>query len=179
MADRSRSAAASSLPTAAGVPPPGLEGADDVRASQEIASRPLTPAGAPPASAEMLLSLPKVCPTCFARYPADFNVCPRDAAPLNDAPGDDEDPLLGATLGEAYQIVRVIGEGGMGRVYEARHTRLGNKRFAVKMLHPEYARQPDIVARFQREAEAASGIAHPNVLDVYDVHRTSDGRPYL
>jgi serine/threonine-protein kinase len=67
----------------------------------------------------------------------------------------------------------------MGRVYEARHTRLGNKRFAVKMLHAEYARQPDVVARFQREAEASSGIAHPNVVDVYDVHHTEDGRPYM
>ncbi|HKQ67945.1 MAG TPA: serine/threonine-protein kinase, partial [Polyangiaceae bacterium] len=106
-------------------------------------------------------------------------MCPRDASPLVDAGDDGTDPLLGATLGDAYQIVRMVGEGGMGRVYEARHTRLGNKRFAVKMLHAEYARQPDVVARFQREAEAASGIAHPNVVDVYDVHHTEDGRPYL
>jgi serine/threonine-protein kinase len=124
-------------------------------------------------------ALPKACPTCQARYPADFKVCPRDASPLTDAPDDGSDPLLGATLGDAYQIVRMVGEGGMGRVYEARHTRLGNKRFAVKMLHAEYARQPDVVARFQREAEAASGIAHPNVVDVYDVHHTEDGRPYM
>jgi len=123
--------------------------------------------------------MPKACPTCQARYPADFKVCPRDAAPLVDAADDGTDPLLGATLGDAYQVVRMVGEGGMGRVYEARHTRLGNKRFAVKMLHAEYARQPDVVARFQREAEAASGIAHPNVLDVYDVHHTEDGRPYM
>jgi serine/threonine protein kinase len=132
--------------------------------------------GAPPGSST---ALPKVCPTCLARYPADFRVCPRDASPLGDAPDQEHDPLLGATLGDAYQIVRVIGEGGMGRVYEARHTRLGNKRFAIKMLHAEYARQPDVVARFQREAEAASGISHPNVVGVYDVHRTVDGRPYL
>jgi len=124
-------------------------------------------------------ALPKACPTCKARYPADFKVCPRDASPLIDAPDDGADPLLGVTLGDAYQIVRVVGEGGMGRVYEARHTRLGNKRFAVKMLHAEYARQADVVARFQREAEAASGIGHPNVVDVYDVHHTEDGRPYL
>jgi len=123
--------------------------------------------------------MPKACPTCQARYPADFKVCPRDASPLVDASDDGSDPLLGTTLGDAYQIVRMVGEGGMGRVYEARHTRLGNKRFAVKMLHAEYARQPDVVARFQREAEAASGIAHPNVVDVYDVHHTEDGRPYL
>jgi serine/threonine-protein kinase len=123
--------------------------------------------------------LPKACPVCHARYPGDFKVCPRDAAPLLDAAGDRADPLLGTTLGDTYRVVRIIGEGGMGRVYEARHTRLTNKRFAVKMLHAEYARQADVVARFQREAEAASGIAHPNVLDVYDVHHTEDGLPYL
>jgi serine/threonine-protein kinase len=140
----------------------------------------------PPSSSALLASraslsgiMPKACPTCQARYPADFKVCPRDASPLTDAPDDGTDPLLGVTLGDAYQIVRMVGEGGMGRVYEARHTRLGNKRFAVKMLHAEYARQPDVVARFQREAEAASGIAHPNVVDVYDVHHTEDGRPYM
>jgi len=140
--------------------------------------------GAPPSSSAVLASrssgvMPKACPSCQARYPADFKVCPRDAAPLVDAPDDGTDPLLGTTLGDAYQVVRMVGEGGMGRVYEARHTRLGNKRFAVKMLHAEYARQPDVVARFQREAEAASGIAHPNVVDVYDVHHTEDGRPYM
>jgi serine/threonine-protein kinase len=123
--------------------------------------------------------LPKACPTCHARYPVDFKVCPRDASPLVDGPDDRTDPLLGMTLGDAYRILRMVGEGGMGRVYEARHTRLGNKRFAVKMLHAEYARQPDVVARFQREAEAASGIAHPNVVDVYDVHHTEDGQPYM
>ncbi len=143
--------------------------------------------GSAPSSSSLLAArsgslpsaLPKACPKCQARYPADFKVCPRDAAPLIDAPDDGTDPFLGATLGDAYQIVRMVGEGGMGRVYEARHTRLGNKRFAVKMLHAEYARQPDVVTRFQREAEAASGIAHPNVVDVYDVHHTEDGRPYL
>jgi serine/threonine-protein kinase len=124
------------------------------------------------------MSLPKQCPQCKHRYPGDFKVCPRDASPLIDAP-DEADPLLGSTLGDAYQIVRMVGEGGMGRVYEARHTRLSNKRFAVKMLHTEYAQNRDIVARFQREAEAASGINHPNVVDVYDVHHTEDGRPYL
>ena len=67
----------------------------------------------------------------------------------------------------------------MGKVYEARHLRLRDRRFAVKVLHSEFARQPDIVARFQREAESASIIGHPNVADVYDVHKTPDGVPYL
>ncbi|MBK7580327.1 MAG: serine/threonine protein kinase [Myxococcales bacterium] len=123
-------------------------------------------------------ALPRICPACSGRYPADFRVCPRDATPLADAP-EDEDPLVGSTLAESYEITRVLGEGGMGRVYEARHTRLTNKRFAIKMLHQELARQPEVVARFQREAEAVAAIEHPNVVGVYDVNRAPDGRPYL
>jgi serine/threonine protein kinase len=121
---------------------------------------------------------PRQCPRCGARYPADFRVCPRDASPLEDAP-DDEDPLLGQLLDGSYEVLRVIGEGGMGRVYEARHTRLHSKRFAVKLLHHELARQPEVVTRFQREAEAASVLTHPNVVGVYDVNTSADGRPYI
>lgn len=132
----------------------------------------------PTGSSAALIS--KVCPTCNERFPGDFRVCPRDATELADIDVDDDvDALLGATVSDTFSIVKVIGEGGMARVYEARHIRLPNKRFAVKVLHPMYAQQPAIVARFAREAEAASGIAHPNVVDVYDVGTTPDGRPYL
>jgi len=118
----------------------------------------------------------RVCPTCSSRYPAEYKVCPKDGTALvEEAP----DELVGQTLRESYTIIRVIGEGGMGRVYEARHTRIGSKRFAVKMLHPEYARQPDVLSRFQREAEAAAQIKNPHVVDVYDVDRTADGRPFI
>jgi serine/threonine-protein kinase len=106
-------------------------------------------------------------------------VCPRDATPLTVEGAEGVDSLIGKVLGEAYQIVRLVGEGGMGRVYEARHLRLKERRFAVKVLHPELARDPEIVARFQREAESASSIGHPNVVDVYDVHKTHDGVPYM
>ncbi len=122
----------------------------------------------------------KVCPTCAVRYPAEFKVCPRDATELEEIEGPAEtDEMIGQTLASSYTIVRSIGEGGMGRVYEARHTRIGGKRFAVKMLHPEFARQGDVLTRFQREAEAAATIQSPYVVDVYDVDRTEDGRPFL
>jgi len=134
--------------------------------------------GGAPGVAPVGVALPRVCSTCQTRYPADFLVCPRDATPLEDLVAG-EDPLLGRLLGDSYQVVRLVGEGGMGRVYEARHLRLRDRRFAVKVLHSEFARQPDIVARFQREAESASIIGHPNVCDVYDVHKTPDGVPYL
>ncbi|WP_170319501.1 serine/threonine-protein kinase [Polyangium spumosum] len=118
----------------------------------------------------------RVCPTCNSRYPGEYKVCPKDGSQLVD---EVQDELVGQTLRESYTIVRVIGEGGMGRVYEARHTRIESKRFAIKMLHPEYARQPDVLSRFQREAEAAAQIKSPYVVDVYDVDRTADGRPFI
>lgn len=121
---------------------------------------------------------PKQCPVCLGRFPVSFKVCPHDASELEDAP-DAEDEIVGQRLGGTYEIVRAIGEGGMGRVYEAKHTRLPNKRYAVKLLHPELARQAEVMARFQREAEAASVLLHPNVVSVVDVDRTADGTPYI
>ncbi len=126
------------------------------------------------------VALTRRCTTCDERYPGDFLVCPRDATPLADETGEHlVDPLLGKLLGETYQIVRVIGEGGMGRVYEARHLRLKQRRYAVKTLHAELARNVEMAARFMREAESVSGLDHPNVVDVFDVHHLPDGTPYL
>ena len=93
--------------------------------------------------------------------------------------GLDDDVLVGTTLCNSYIIERVLGEGGMGRVYEASHTRIKRKRFAIKTLHPEFLRQPDIVARFQREAEAAASIPSDHVVGVYDVDQIDDGRPFM
>lgn len=143
-------------------------------------------AGAPieagPASQPQRAAVPltRRCTTCDERYPGDFLVCPRDATPLADETGEHHvDPLLGKLLGETYQIVRVVGEGGMGRVYEARHLRLKQRRYAVKTLHAELARNVEMAARFMREAESVSGLNHPNVVDVFDVHHLPDGTPYL
>src|SRR5205823_3256841 len=93
---------------------------------------------------------PKRCPACGTHYPVDFLVCPKDATSLQtDAP--DVDALLGMVLGDTYQIHRMVGEGGMARVYEARHLRLPERRIAVKILHPEFARDTEVIQRFQRE----------------------------
>jgi eukaryotic-like serine/threonine-protein kinase len=82
----------------------------------------------------------------------------------------------GKQLGR-YQIVRLLGRGGMGSVYEALHRDL-KKRVAIKTLHPSVAATPGALARFLREGEAASRIRHPNVVDVTDV-ATDDGVAYL
>ena len=127
------------------------------------------------------VALTRRCTACETRYPADFLVCPRDASPLVDeaTAAADVDPLIGKLLGETYQIIRVVGEGGMGKVYEARHLRLKERRFAVKTLHSDLATNNEIVARFMREAESASSLSHPNVVDVFDVHHLPDGTPYF
>ncbi len=123
--------------------------------------------------------LPKFCPECLLRYPAEFRVCPKDASELLDAEAEEDDEFVGRTIADTYAVIRAIGEGGMGRVYEVRHTRIGSKRFALKILHPEFARQPEVLSRFQREAEAAASIQSPFVGDVYDIGRTIDGRPFI
>jgi len=173
-----------------GTPAPSLEKAETtpepstgvVKTSQTSPTSPTSPIAAsvfPDPMSETTPALPKICSTCQSRYPLDFLVCPRDATPLTVEGKEGIDPLIGKVLGEAYQVTRLVGEGGMGRVYEARHLRLKDRRFAIKVLHAEMARDPEIVARFQREAESASSIGHPNVIDVYDVHKTPEGVPYI
>lgn len=89
------------------------------------------------------------------------------------------DELIGRCLNDTYQIEAVLGEGGVGRVYRARHTRIKTKQYALKVLHAEHSRDPQQLARFQREAEAAASLSHPNVVGVFDFGRTEDGYSYL
>jgi formylglycine-generating enzyme required for sulfatase activity len=84
---------------------------------------------------------------------------------------------IGATVGP-YRLVQVIGQGGMGAVFEAVHQAIG-QRVAVKLLLGSRARQPDFVARFQREARAASAARHPGLVQVFDTGVLEDGTPYL
>ncbi len=77
-----------------------------------------------------------------------------------------------------YRLERVIGEGAMGIVYEASHCRL-SRRFAVKLLFPEHAANPQALARFEREAEIAGKLGHPHIVEVVDFNRTDQGCPYI
>ncbi|APR76942.1 serine/threonine protein kinase [Minicystis rosea] len=118
---------------------------------------------------------PRRCPTCGAQYPLDFLVCPKDATSLERA--GDEDPLLGEVLAGSFMITGPLGEGGMGRVYEAEHVRLP-RRFAVKVMLDQLASHPDAVARFEREAQAVARVKSPHVLEVVDVLRVQN-RPCM
>jgi eukaryotic-like serine/threonine-protein kinase len=86
--------------------------------------------------------------------------------------------LIGLTLSGRYRIERLLGEGGMGAVYQAEHTHM-RKRLAVKVLHPEMSRLPEVVARFEREAMAAAHIDHPNVATATDFGKLEDGSFFL
>lgn len=123
--------------------------------------------------------LPKRCPKCGERFPPDFVVCPRDAVELAPMDPNVDDPYLGAILGETYRIEALIAEGGMGRVYEAKHLRLPNRAFAIKILHSALVGDSELVGRFRREAEIASAVEHPNVIQVFDVHTTLNNTPYI
>jgi serine/threonine-protein kinase len=86
---------------------------------------------------------------------------------------------VGDVVGGKYRIVRRIGQGGMGSVYEAENMSLG-RTLALKFLEPHLAKSPHLVERFMREARAAATLTHPNVVYVFDVGWLEDGRlPYM
>src|SRR5262245_19066616 len=77
-----------------------------------------------------------------------------------------------------YQILHSLGNGGMGEVYAASHTRLPGL-FAIKALHREHARNEQVVLRFRCEAEIMAGLRHPNIVQVFDFNVTDDGTPFM
>ncbi|HVU51764.1 MAG TPA: serine/threonine-protein kinase, partial [Polyangia bacterium] len=98
--------------------------------------------------------------------------------PVGDAQPPADDPLIGLVLSDRYRIVRKLGEGGMGAVYQAEHA-LIEKRLALKVLFPELTRRADLVARFLQEAKAASRIGHENVIDISDFGQSPEGLVYI
>ena len=85
----------------------------------------------------------------------------------------------GAVLAGTYEVTRLLGEGGMGSVWEARHLRLERKKVAIKVLHGFVASDGEAVNRFQREANIASRLGHPNIIQVHDFNNLESGAPYL
>src|ERR671933_2561017 len=116
----------------------------------------------------------KKCPKCGREFENANTLCPSDGAVLEKV----DDTLLGQTLAGKYRIEELINEGGMGAVYRGTHT-LMDKTVAVKVLHPALAADDKIVARFTREAKAASRISHPHALSVTDFGEAENGIVYL
>jgi len=93
-------------------------------------------------------------------------------------PSVSQDPLIGTVVGGRYEIMRLIGKGGMGSIYEVRNTRLGRS-FALKILTGDGAHDPELLARFRREADVIARIKHPNIVEVIDWETLADGSPAM
>ena len=103
-----------------------------------------------------------------------MTLCSADAAALRRL----EDPLIGQTLAGKYRIDKLIKTGGMGSVYRGKHV-LMDKTVAIKVLRPSLAVDDAVVARFSREAKAASKISHPHAVSVTDFGEAENGVVFL
>ena len=137
------------------------------------------PAGADPQMTAETLDVGP-CRRCGRQNPPDAQFCGGCGAQLvsdGEHSPDVADPLIGQTIADRYRIVALLGRGGMGVVYKVEHVHIG-KFMAMKLLHGELARDRNTVKRFQREADAASRLSHPNTVAVFDFGR-SEGLMYL
>jgi serine/threonine-protein kinase len=112
---------------------------------------------------------------CNAVFRTPFSRCPLDGTKLAEL---STDPLVGTVLDKRYLIEECIGEGGMGRVYRAKHTRM-SREYAIKILFGDHAGDTRMRSRFAREAEAVSRLSHTNVISVVDFGETEEGLLYL
>jgi serine/threonine protein kinase len=116
----------------------------------------------------------KYCPTCNAKYEDSVSFCANDGEVLE----DDATAIVDSTLDGQYHIESMLGKGGMGAVYRARHILLGDK-VAIKVLPPQMRNNAEWLRRFRREGQAARRFRHPNAVTVYDLRTTSEGLIYM
>jgi serine/threonine-protein kinase len=117
----------------------------------------------------------KSCPRCQRVFPDDAGFCPADGTALSSASVTPaavsaEDPRIGTRLCGRYELRRVVADGGMGRVYEGIDKQT-NTRIAVKILHPEVARDEVSLERFKREYEISALLPHDHIVKVLDFQR--------
>lgn len=116
-----------------------------------------------------------VCMRCQGSFPAGTAQCPVDGGQLTPVLTD---PLLGTTFAEKYEILAVIGRGGMSTVYKARHKLMDNL-VAIKILNSQLVTDPLHMERFTKEARTLSGLKHHNIVQVYDFGIFDNSKPYL
>ena len=114
-----------------------------------------------------------VCPECGNGF-QDGGFCPQHGTALAD---NADDNILGETIG-SYRVARLLGTGGMGRVYLAVHPNIGS-RVAIKVLARDRVEDPGLVQRFFDEARSVNVIRHESIVNVLDLATLGDGRPYI
>src|ERR1044071_6909347 len=116
----------------------------------------------------------KYCTACKAKYDDSVSFCSMDGEVLEADPAS----IVNTVLDGQYQMEALLGKGGMGAVYRARHILLGD-RVAIKVLPPEVRTNAEWLRRFRREGQAARRFRHPNSVTVYDLRTAADGTIYM
>ncbi|HLO00768.1 MAG TPA: serine/threonine-protein kinase [Pyrinomonadaceae bacterium] len=116
----------------------------------------------------------KYCTVCKSKFDDGVSFCPTDGEVLEDDPSS----IVGTVLDGQYKIESLLGKGGMGAVYLARHILLGD-RVAIKILPPEVRNNAEWLRRFRREGQAARRFRHANAVTVYDLRTAGDGTIYM
>jgi serine/threonine-protein kinase len=116
----------------------------------------------------------KYCTACKAKYEDSVTFCSVDGEVLEADPSS----IVNTLLDGQYQMEALLGKGGMGAVYRARHILLGD-RVAIKVLPPEVRTNAEWLRRFRREGQAARRFRHPNSVTVYDLRTAADGTIYM
>ncbi|MGE0784083.1 MAG: protein kinase [Sandaracinaceae bacterium] len=97
---------------------------------------------------------------------------------MSDDADEARDLYLGRLIDGRYRVERCLGAGGMGSVYEAEQVGMGRK-VALKILHVQLAKDPNVLRRFKNEARASATLGHPNIAQAFDFGRTEDGAPFI
>jgi len=118
------------------------------------------------------------CVACHHPNDDGARFCRKCGAPLPQE--EEKDPLIGTLVGGRFQIISILGEGGMGRVYTAEQ-QMGTKirKVAVKTILAEHAKDPQVDARFRRECGTVSELEHPNTIKFFDFGKTETGALYI
>ncbi|MBA2540501.1 MAG: hypothetical protein H0V17_12745, partial [Deltaproteobacteria bacterium] len=121
------------------------------------------------------------CPSCGRVFPADGGYCPADGTRIVSAAPAARDDLVGRTLDERYEIRAPLApprEGAIGVMYLGWQSMLARD-VAIKIVHAQYAQDPEAVGRFLHAGRKAAQLVAPAIANVYDVNRTADGTVYV
>ena len=119
------------------------------------------------------------CPSCHHPNVENARFCAKCGA-LLPVQHDESDPMLGQVIKNTFRVIRLLGEGGMGRVYEGEQ-QMGTttRKVAIKTLHPHLSQDPQIVARFNRECGTVAELQHTNTIQFFDFGQAPDGTLFI